>query len=146
MTTSAPTGRAPVKGDPGFVPMFPPYLEKGSRGPAVHRLQMELVDAECANGLTFTEGVFDDDVELAVKRRQRQTGWRHPKKVDGRWGPATRDRHVQFGGGDVDVIPYDPAAGKTIWVHEGVNQGEWPPEPMPESHDTAPHADGREGG
>ena len=126
MTTRAPTGKAPVKGEPGFVPLYPPYMEEGSDGPAVDDLWKQLEDAGCTNGLKFTPYIFDGQVTVAVKRRQRQMGWRKPKDVDGKWGPGTRARHIRHGGVDVDAIPYDWRAGRTTYFHEGVNCGQWP--------------------
>lgn len=107
--------------------VMPPYLEKRSAGAAVVLVQTQLIQFGCTHGLRLTPGAYDEVMEMAVKRRQRQMGWRLPNDVDGRWGPATRKRHVQYGGVDLDAIPASSMPGATTrWFHHGVEYGGWP--------------------
>ncbi len=65
-----------------------PLFRRGARGPAVQHLRLQLADLELLPaGAAGASDVFDDEVELAVRRLQQSRGL----VVDGVVGPHTAE-------------------------------------------------------
>ena len=101
---------------PDFLPLFPPYLDPGSRGDAVHFMQQLL----SGMGYQTPHGLHRGDSVTAVKRLQIDLGFAGDD-VDGGFGPSTRERFKERTGIDVDRIPAH-VGHETFWYgpeHEG---------------------------
>ena len=71
--------------------LFPPYLEKGSIGPAVFALQvMGKTKFLGVFSKVICDGIFGDETEAAVKLMQEHLGFTTDDEVDGRFGSKTR--------------------------------------------------------
>jgi peptidoglycan hydrolase-like protein with peptidoglycan-binding domain len=98
--------------------LFPgPYMERGSKGPAVAVLQAILM-AICPCTLRVSEinveitGVFDEETEKAVRYYQQKRGL----EVDGKCGPQTRREIFEQTGIHLNELPADIFVGKTVTV------------------------------
>jgi peptidoglycan hydrolase-like protein with peptidoglycan-binding domain len=96
-----------------------PYMEKGSKGPAVAVLQIILI----TSGWGFDYGVvidgdFGERTEQALMGFQRSTGL----EADGKCGPMTRAKLSEITGVDINALSAAVFTGKTVLV---------PPTPWP---------------
>ena len=94
--------------------LFPKYLKKGSRGPAVAFLQALLL-AQDFNPSIIVDGEYGGQTALGVEKLQKfLNNWRGSQlKVDGNFGPATRETYKQYFKLDVDGLPASIFAGTT---------------------------------
>ena len=91
--------------------IFPPFLNQGSRGPAVRVLQCLLHGRHDSPNVT---GNYDEATGNAVKTLQVELGFRDGD-VDGNFGPATRAAFSAQFGVDVDSLMIFDFTGPTYY-------------------------------
>lgn len=107
--------------------LFPPWLNKESRGAAVVHLQVILIEL-CnldPGHPSFIWGDYNDLVAEAVKRLQSETLNFDEKDVDGNFGQGTRAAYLKEFEIDLNTIP--GFGGRTQWAgpdHYGLKL--WP--------------------
>ena len=99
--------------------LFPPYLDQGSKGPAVNFLAWLLrnfFEVENAQGIAY-DGDYTRDGEIAkgVRELQRRLGLTGDD-VDGNFGPKTRTLMKDAFCIDVDELTNDMFQDETIAV------------------------------
>lgn len=98
--------------------LFPPYLNKGSRGPAVVFLQYLLFALGFAVEGMVPDGDYGEKTAASVRNFQIYLYFVGSDR-DGNFGPGIRrslkDRH----GIDVDAVLVAPGTGTTWWVGQG---------------------------
>ena len=92
--------------------IFPPFLNQGSRGPAVRVLQCLLHGRHDSPNVT---GNYDELTANAVKTLQVELGFRDGD-VDGNFGPATRAAFSAQFGVDVDLFMIHDFTGMTYYM------------------------------
>lgn len=93
--------------------LFPKYLNKGSKGPAVALLQCLLKDRGCNMENIVVDGDYGEQTARGVAELQTLLGI----EPDGNFGPATRKALVDDDGGlDVNSILAAAFTGKTLTV------------------------------
>lgn len=90
---------------------FPPFLDSGSKGPAVAVLQALLKQAGYNSTAIIVDGWYGPETEKGVRELQRTIG----VEVDGHFGPVTRAAWTKSGGVDVDEISEDAFTGESIY-------------------------------
>lgn len=93
---------------------FPPYLNKGSKGPPVALLQCLLKDRGCNSDNIVVDGDYSEETAKGVKELQKTLGI----EADGNFGPKTRaalanERFVFGIGFDVNAILASAFSGPT---------------------------------
>lgn len=109
--------------------LFPPYLNKGSRGPACRKLA-ELLEKGgfAADGLIADED-YGDRLEESVRNLQIGLGFDpdDPEESDGQFGTLTQRNWAEIEGGvDVRQILAEVGAPPTHWVGPDGTSGYWP--------------------
>lgn len=96
--------------------LFPEYLNKGSKGPAVAVLQVFLAGG-CYGGdcQVFPNGVYDEATAVAVMNLQVDLAF-EGNDVDGHFGPGTRARLKETLGIDMNAILADIFVGQTVAI------------------------------
>ena len=95
--------------------MFPKYLNKGSRGPAVVLLQILLVAMGHNRGKIHVDGDYGEQTAVGVKSLQQEMGIPEGE-CDGNFGPRTRSVFLTKTGIGVDIITSDLFVGRTEGV------------------------------
>jgi len=89
--------------------LFPgPYMERGSKGPAVATLQIILKALGFGKDIVVDRD-FGEKTEMGVSQYQEARGLR----VDGKCGPDTRKMILVDTGIDLNNLPADLFAGET---------------------------------
>lgn len=101
--------------------LFPPYLNRGSRGGAVDCLHMLLDGFGCGQGIV-ADLEYGQVTADRVADLQRWLGI----EADGQFGPATREALLVKTFLDVDRINWAPQNGLTDWMGPDGQMGVWP--------------------
>lgn len=105
-------------------PLFPVYLNQGSRGGAVDFLHRLLY------AFGFGDGIIADLEygHMTYIRVQALQSWLEMDVVDedGHFGPRTRAALYHKTGLSVALIPWNPKDGLTYWVGPDGKRGIWP--------------------
>ena len=112
--------------------VFPPYLDKGSRGTAVLALQCFLVGLGRFNEKVRVDGLiidgdYGDLTATAVRSLQALFNF-DVKDQDGNFGPLTRPEVAANFGFDADAIDVSPEMAGTTFFFAPDQEGEqvWP--------------------
>ena len=90
--------------------LFPTYLNRGSKGPAVAVLQTILKARGCdPQNQIIIDGDYGNMTMLAVQRLQNELG----VEADGNFGPQTRAALRERTGLDINRIPASVFVGET---------------------------------
>lgn len=106
-----------------FVPLFPPFLDQDSSGPAVNYWGSQLIAAGYAPegtvlDLNYTRGGKIAEGAMAFQRK-------HGITVDGNCGPETRTKWKEVHGIDLNKVPAEGFPGVTHWRGPSGQSGTW---------------------
>ena len=98
--------------------VFPPYLDQGSKGPAVNVLALLMIAWGCGNRVAIVlDGDYTPGGEIvkAVMEFQEHVGFKGAD-VDGNFGPKTRAKYLEDMGIDPDSFTTDMFTGEGLYV------------------------------
>lgn len=110
-------------------PLFPPYLNKGSQGPAVVFLQYLLMAMGFVEPGMVPDGDYGEKTAASVRYLQVYLGF-DVNERDGNFGPATRTRLTNSSHINVDAIKvvYADFLDRTFYYAPGTEELlVWPP-------------------
>ena len=98
--------------------LFPEYLNKGSKGPAVALLQTLLLSQDFNRNIVV-DGDYGGETARGVEELQQFLNGvanREVLEVDGNFGSETRKAYAKYFHLDVDTLPASIFAGETVGV------------------------------